>query len=79
MANCGMVIGNKFKKKDMKKLNGFESYLVLEGLNAMGRQMKLDIIELEQQGKNALMTVGYVDMVITDTIEKIKSLTLKQK
>ena len=63
----------------MKKLNGFESYLAIEGLNAMGRQMKLDIIELEQQGKNALMTVGYVDMVISDAIEKIKALTLKDK
>ena len=63
----------------MKKLNGFESYLVIEGLNAIRNQWKKDIKEVEAQGKNALMTEGYVDMVVTDTIEKIKSLTLKQK
>ncbi len=63
----------------MKKLNGFESYLVIEGLNAIRNQWKKDIKEVEAQGKNALMTEGYVDMVVTDTIEKIKLLTLKQK
>ena len=63
----------------MKKLNGFESYLVIEGLESMRRQMKLDILEIEADGKNAIMTTGYVDMVINDAIEKIKSLTLKQK
>ncbi len=79
MANCGMVIGNKFKKKDMKKLNGFESYLVLEGLACMRRQMKMDILEIQSEGKNPIMTTGYVDMVVDEAIEKIKSLTLKQK
>lgn len=63
----------------MKKLNGFESYLVLEGLESIRRQMKLDILEIEANGKNAIMTTGYVDMVVSDAIEKIKSLTLKQK
>ena len=63
----------------MKKLNGFESYLVIEGLESMRRQMKLDILEIEANGKNAIMTIGYVDMVVNEAIEKIKSLTLKQK
>ena len=63
----------------MKKLNGFESYLVIEGLESMRRQMKLDILEIEADGKNAIMTIGYVDMVVNKAIEKIKSLTLKQK
>jgi len=63
----------------MKKLNGFESYLVIEGLESMRRQMKLDILEIEANGKNAIMTTGYVDMVVNEAIEKIKLLTLKQK
>jgi hypothetical protein len=63
----------------MKKLNEFESYLVLEGLESMRRTMKLDILEIEAEGKNPIMTTGYVDMVIDEAIEKIKSLTLKQK
>ena len=63
----------------MKKLNGFESYLVIEGLNAIRNQWKKDIREVELQGKNPLMTMDYVDMVVSETIEKIKALTLKQK
>jgi hypothetical protein len=63
----------------MKKLNGFESYLVIEGLNAIRNEWKKDIREVEAQGKNPLMTADYADMVITETIEKIKALTLKQK
>ena len=45
----------------------------------MRRQMKLDILEIEAEGKNPIMTTGYVDMVVDEAIEKIKSLTLKQK
>jgi hypothetical protein len=63
----------------MKKLNGFESYLVIEGLNAIRNEWKKDIKEVEAQGKNALMTADYIDMVVSETIEKIKALTLKQK
>jgi hypothetical protein len=63
----------------MKKLNGFENYLVLEGLACMRRQMKMDILEIQADGKNPIMTTGYVDMVIDEAIEKIKSLTLNQK
>ena len=63
----------------MKKLNGFESYLAIEGLNAMRSAMIDDIKELEAKGKNSLMTKGYADMIIDEAIEKIKALTLKQK
>ena len=63
----------------MKKLNGFESMLVLQGLAEVRKSMRNEIIEIEAQGKNAIMTVGYVDMIIDEAIEKIKSLTLKQK
>ena len=63
----------------MKKLNGFESYLVISGLNKVCEEMKADIIETERLGKLPLMTTGYVDMIITDAIKKIELLTLKQK
>ena len=63
----------------MKKLNGFESYLVIEGLALLKDAWKKDIKEVEAQGKTPLMTEGYVDMVINDAIAKIKLLTLKQK
>ena len=60
----------------MKKLNGFESYLAIEGLNAMRSAMIDDIKELEAKGKNSLVTEGYVDMVVDEAIEKIKVLTI---
>ena len=60
----------------MKKLNGFESYLAIEGLNAMRSAMIDDIKELKAKGKNSLMTEGYVDMVVDEAIEKIKVLTI---
>lgn len=63
----------------MKKLNGFESYLVLEGLFQMRQLMVDDVKEIEMSGKNSIMTEGYINMVIDDTIAKIKALTIKQK
>ena len=63
----------------MKKLNGFESFLVISGLNKVCEEMKADIIAYEKMGKVPLMTTSYVDLVITDTIKKIELLTLKQK
>ena len=63
----------------MKKLNGFESHLVISGLIEVRNQMIKDIKDLEAQGKYPLMTTGYVEMIIDETIAKIKALTLKQK
>jgi hypothetical protein len=63
----------------MKKLNGFESYLVIEGLNILRSEWRNEIKLSETNGKIPLMTEAYVDMVVDETIEKIKLLTLKQK
>lgn len=63
----------------MKKLNGFESYLVLEGLAVMKKAMTEDIEKIKAEGKNPIVTVEYLDMTINETINKIKALTLKQK
>jgi hypothetical protein len=64
---------------DMKKLNGFESWLILEGLKLAADDMKNGIEKMESEGKRALMTTGYVDMIVKDAVEKVKSLTVKQK
>ena len=63
----------------MKKFNGFEKHLLEQGLEMVMEQMKIDIRKVESEGKNALMTEGYVDMVGKETLEKLVSLTLKQK
>jgi hypothetical protein len=63
----------------MKKLNSFENYLVIEGLNSIKEEYKKDIRRIIGEGKNPLMTEGYIEMVVNETIDKIKQLTLKQK
>lgn len=61
----------------MKKFNGFEKYLLEEGLKLVMEQMKVDIRKVEKSGNNALMTEGYVDMVGKETLDKLISLTKK--
>ena len=63
----------------MKKFNGFEAWLILEGLKEVSTSMKEGIEKTLAEGKRPLMTTGYVDMVIKDAVEKVNSLTLKQK
>lgn len=63
----------------MKKFNGFEAYLILEGLKEVAVSMKEGIVKTEAEGKLPLMTTGYVDMVIKDAVEKVNSLTIKAR
>jgi hypothetical protein len=63
----------------MKKLNGFESWLITEGLNILRNEWKNEIKLAETNNKIPIMTEAYADMVVDETIEKIKLLTLKQK
>ena len=63
----------------MAKLNGFENYLIVEGLNKLADEMKAEIRATEEAGKRPLMTTGYVDMIVKDALDKINAYTLKQK
>ena len=63
----------------MSKFNGFENYLLVQGLNKLVDEMKAEIRNIEESGKNPLMTIGYVDMVVKDTLDKLTSFTVKQK
>ncbi len=63
----------------MKKFNGFEAWLILEGLKEVSASMKEGIEKTLAEGKRPLMTTGYVDMVVKDAVEKVNSLTIKQK
>jgi len=63
----------------MSKFNGFENYLLVQGLERVALEMKADIRDVEEKGKNPLMTIGYVDMVVKDTLDKLNSFTIKQK
>ena len=61
----------------MAKFNGFEKYLLVQGLERVALEMKADIRDLEESGKNPLMTVGYVEMVVKDTLDKLTSFSLR--
>ena len=63
----------------MKKFNGFEAYLILEGLKEVSASMKEGIEKTLAEGKMPIMTTSYVDMIVAETIEKVNSLTVKQK
>lgn len=63
----------------MAKFNGFESWLIVEGINKVATEMKADIRATEQGGRRPLMTESYVDMVAKDAIDKVMSNTLKSK
>ncbi len=63
----------------MKKLNGFESFLIKQGLEMIKAEMIKDITEYERQGKIPLMTTGFVDDSIDALLKKVETLTLKQK
>jgi hypothetical protein len=63
----------------MAKFNGFEKYLIVEGLKELGASMKEGIRKTEAEGKRPLMTEGYIDMVIADTLLKLEGFSIKEK
>ena len=63
----------------MKKFNGFEAHLLEEGLKRYVEAIAEDIFEMERQGKRPIMTVNYICSIEAEALEKLKSLTLKQK
>ena len=63
----------------MTKFNGFEKYLIVEGLNKLATEMKAEIRNLEEEGKRPLMTTGYIDMVLKDTLDKVTNFTIKER
>ena len=63
----------------MTKLNGFEKYLIVTGVERVALEMKADIRDLEERGKNPLMTIGYVESVMKELLSKVDSFSIKEK
>jgi hypothetical protein len=63
----------------MTKFNGFQKYLLEEGLKAYAAEMKVDIVAMESKGKRPIMTTGYVDMIVKDTLDQLVGFTIKEK
>lgn len=56
----------------MKNVNGFEKYLIAEGLNRVQAEMIAEIEAAEKAGKTPLMTTGFVETTINDLKTKLK-------
>lgn len=63
----------------MAKFNGFEKYLIVQGVERVALEMKAEIRDIEERGKNPLMTIGYVEMVMKELLDKVNSFTIKEK
>jgi hypothetical protein len=63
----------------MKKLNEYQASIIKSGLEMWARELKLEIAEAEAAGKNPIMTRGFVDMQLAETLEAIKLLTKRNK
>lgn len=63
----------------MKKFNGFEAHLLEQGLKMYVDGIVKDIVEAEENGRIPIMTAGYIEMIKSEVLVKLKSLTLKQK
>ena len=63
----------------MTKFSSFQKYLLEEGLKAYADKLKGDIIAMEGEGKRPIMTTGYVDMIVKDTLDQLVSFTYKEK
>lgn len=63
----------------MKKFNGYEKYLILEGLKLVEAQGVKEIEEIEASGKNPIMTIGFIKGQIRETVEKVEELSLKER
>ena len=59
------------------ELNGFEAFLIKEGLKIVREQMKQEIRDIELEGKNSIMTEGYVDMICDELESKLKLVNLQ--
>ena len=61
----------------LKKLNGYDTFLLKKGLNIVSEQMKNEIIEAEKNGKRHIMTTKFVDIIVEDIKVKLDKLTDK--
>jgi hypothetical protein len=54
------------------ELNGFEMYLLTQGLNVVRQDMIEDIKKVESEGKTSLWTEGYVNMICDELAKKLE-------
>jgi hypothetical protein len=63
----------------MKKFNEFELWLMTNAIHAYVEQAELEVKTAEADGRRSLFANGYFTMVGKEMIDKIDSMTKKQK
>ena len=63
----------------MKKFNGFEGFLIKEGLKKVMADMLTEIEKAESNGKRPIMTTGFVMMTMEELGKKVEEMTKKAK
>ncbi len=63
----------------MKKFNGFEGFLIQEGLKKVMADMIAEIEKAEGNGKRPIMTAGFVMMTMDELRKKVEEMTKKEK
>ena len=63
----------------MTKLNGYQKLIITSGLVSWARELKVEIANMEAEGKTPLFTRDFVDMQLAETLDVVASLTRKRK
>lgn len=63
----------------MKKFNRWECNSIVQGLDLVKHHYKVKIEEIEAQGKVALFSVEYIDMMIAEIKIKVENFTKQEK
>ncbi len=63
----------------MKKFNGFEGFLIQEGLKKVMADMVAEIEKAEASGKRPIMTSGFVEMTVEELAKKVEEMTKREK
>jgi hypothetical protein len=59
------------------KFNGFEKYLIVQGLNMAKEQAVNEIREAIAKGEHPIMTEGFIDITVKETLDKLNKLTVE--
>ena len=63
----------------MTKLNEYQKLIITTGLVSWARELKVEIANMEAEGKTPLFTRDFVDMQLAETLDVVASLTRKRK
>jgi hypothetical protein len=59
------------------KFNGFEKYLIVQGLNMAKEQAKTEIREQIANGQMPIMTEEFIDITVKETLNKLNNLSVE--